>query len=75
MRRSLHRFSRPKVISAVLAIAGLAVLALAVGMAQADPSVNAGYRIQMCHNGHTIAVDMAAVQTHLDHGDTAGPCP
>jgi hypothetical protein len=26
-------------------------------------------------NAHTIVISVNAVQTHLDHGDTLGPCP
>lgn len=39
-------------------------------------------RVELCHippgnqfNAHTIAVGPAAVQHHLDHGDTLGECP
>lgn len=32
-------------------------------------------RVQMCHKGKTIMVDERAVQTHLNSGDTLGPCP
>ena len=66
---------RPRALAALCAIAALAALVLAVGMAQADPSGNAGYKIQLCHNGHTIAVDYAAVPAHEAQGDTPGPCP
>jgi hypothetical protein len=31
--------------------------------------------VQMCHKGKTILVDRHAVETHLAHGDTLGPCP
>ena len=40
------------------------------------------HKQSVCHippgnpdNAHTIVVDDSAVQTHLDHGDTLGPCP
>ena len=42
----------------------------------------ADHKQAVCHippgnpdNAHTIVVDDSAVQTHLDHGDTLGPCP
>ncbi|MCP4423286.1 MAG: hypothetical protein GY803_02215 [Chloroflexi bacterium] len=42
------------------------------------PSEGEG-KVTLCHNRehnpHTITVDQAAVQTHLNHGDTLGPCP
>jgi len=34
-----------------------------------------GHKILMCHNGHEIFVDASSVQSHLQHGDTLGPCP
>jgi hypothetical protein len=30
--------------------------------------------VVICHNGHTIEVAEAALQAHLDHGDTRGAC-
>jgi len=65
---------RWKVLSAALGVAGLVALALAVGLAKADPSENAGYRGPICHEGHTIVVDHAAVPTSIPHGDSEGPC-
>lgn len=32
-------------------------------------------KVELCHNGMSIWVAPAAVQAHLDHGDTLGPCP
>ena len=29
----------------------------------------------VCHKGHTQAVSTADSFVHLDHGDSAGPCP
>jgi hypothetical protein len=51
-----------------------------------DPSGNSGsqgdHKQTVCHippgnpdNPQTILVDESAVQTHLDHGDSLGPCP
>lgn len=31
-------------------------------------------KVTICHNGNTIEVAESAVQAHLDHGDTLGPC-
>jgi len=32
-------------------------------------------KVQICHRGETIMVDAHAVDRHLAHGDTLGPCP
>jgi hypothetical protein len=32
-------------------------------------------KVTLCHNGHTIQVSPKAVDAHLAHGDTLGPCP
>lgn len=34
-----------------------------------------GNLVTICHNGNTIQVDESAVDAHLNHGDTLGPCP
>jgi hypothetical protein len=44
------------------------------------PPGGSGGKVTLCHspnskNPHTITVDQAAVQTHLNHGDTLGACP
>jgi hypothetical protein len=31
-------------------------------------------KVMICHNNHAICVALAAVQTHLDHGDQLGGC-
>lgn len=32
-------------------------------------------KVTLCHKGQTIEVAPEAVQAHLDHDDTLGPCP
>ncbi len=32
-------------------------------------------KVLVCHNGKSIMVDEHAVEAHLAHGDTLGPCP
>ncbi len=32
-------------------------------------------KVTICHKGSTIEVDASAVDAHLGHGDTLGPCP
>ena len=32
------------------------------------------HKVEMCHKGQTICVDLNAVQAHLNHGDTMGAC-
>ena len=31
-------------------------------------------KVTICHKGHTLEVSRSAVQAHLGHGDTLGPC-
>jgi hypothetical protein len=42
---------------------------------QAQGNAYGGTKVTLCHNGQTITVGQPAAQAHLDHGDTAGPCP
>ena len=44
------------------------------------PQPQPSQKVTLCHNAsknnpHTITVDQAAVDAHLGHGDTLGPCP
>jgi len=32
-------------------------------------------KVAICHEGETISVSASAVNAHLAHGDTLGPCP
>lgn len=44
----------------------------------APPPTNtpvAAGQVTICHKGSTIEVDASAVDAHLAHGDTLGPCP
>ncbi len=68
--------SRTQLVMIVLAIAivGAAISAL---LAQGPPE-----RVTLCHkppdnpeNAQTLIVPSAAVEAHLAHGDTLGPCP
>jgi len=36
---------------------------------------DAGGMVTICHKGSTIEVNASAVDAHLAHGDTLGPCP
>jgi hypothetical protein len=31
-------------------------------------------KITICHKGQTLELPEAAIQVHLNHGDTLGPC-
>jgi len=44
------------------------------GSGQSGNGGNGEDRVTICHNGQTIQVAESAVQAHLDHGDTLGPC-
>ncbi len=38
------------------------------------PAPKKPHKVTICHKGRTIEVDEHAVQAHLRHGDTLGPC-
>lgn len=35
---------------------------------------NGQRKVTICHKGHTLEVAEPAVQAHLNHGDSLGPC-
>lgn len=52
--------------------------AIALGV-MAVPTVDTGAadpqrRVVICHKGQTLEIAEAALQAHLNHGDTVGPC-
>jgi hypothetical protein len=58
-------------------LAALAALLLVVGGATAATATGRGGGhdpVTICHKGHTITVDDDALDKHLKHGDTVGPC-
>jgi len=57
-------------------IALLFCLALLSSCATEDDVSKRVYGQQLvCHKGRTIAVSTADSFVHMDHGDSAGPCP
>jgi hypothetical protein len=77
--RNWARFGTPR-MAAFVGLVAIVLVALAsvVGFARANAGpANAQYqyRVPVCHKGNTIFVAIAALPAHLDHGDTAGPCP
>lgn len=51
--------------------AAVAVLSLALLSA---PTLAAN-KVKVCHNGKAININENALQAHLNHGDSEGPCP
>ena len=39
-----------------------------------QPNCDNPNKTYVCHNGNTICISNSAVQSHLNHGDLAGPC-
>lgn len=52
----------------------LVVAAVIFTMLLLTLTVNAGKKVTICHNGNTISVSENALDAHLKHGDTIGPC-
>ena len=52
------------------------IMVLAFAAASLVPATaSANLKFPLCHNGHTIEVDLSGTAAHTAHGDTAGPCP
>ena len=52
-------------------VAGLGVLAVPAVDTGAAPGQK---KVTICHRGQTLEVAEPAVEAHLRHGDTLGPC-
>ena len=60
---------RKKILILVMAVAFAAASLLVPATASAN------IKFPVCHNGHTIEVDLSGTAAHTAHGDAAGPCP
>ena len=56
---------------AVVAVVG--VLSVMAFQSKTDAGA-ADKKVTICHKGQTLEVAESAVQAHLNHGDTLGPC-
>ena len=61
-----------RVLSSVLWFVFVACVAL--GLSAGAASAAQDHKIEICHNGHIISVDIHAVPAHLEHGDLLGDC-
>jgi hypothetical protein len=68
--RRLHPAPVPTLVAALLTAALL--LAGCAGDSVKDRRYG---QVLVCHDGKTLAVSNADSFVHLEHGDTAGPCP
>jgi hypothetical protein len=68
--RVTERYRR--VLSSVLWIAFATCIAL--GLSAGAASAQDEHKIEICHKGQTISVDIHSVIAHLEHGDFPVPC-
>jgi hypothetical protein len=86
MRRTLHLRLRA-FIAAAVAVGALAVLSVVAGASWATGGSSDAFQYQykgkvtICHHTHskkhpwvTITISRSALNAHLKHGDTLGPC-
>jgi hypothetical protein len=59
-----------------LKLSGGSVFLLAMVLAPGSGTCggNGQQKVVLCHKGHTLEVAEPAVQAHLNHGDSLGPC-
>ena len=55
-----------------LVLAGLLLSPTLATVANADKDKDK--KVTVCHKGQTLELPEPAVQAHLNHGDTLGPC-
>jgi hypothetical protein len=56
-------------------LAVMAMVALVVAALAAMPAFAGSEKVTVCHQGENeLVIGDAALQSHLDHGDTAGAC-
>jgi len=53
---------------------GLLPVLPAVGQQSPPVGGNSQVRVAVCHNGNTLNLPAPAVEAHVRHGDTVGPC-
>lgn len=53
---------------------GILLLGLSLTPDLGNGGGNGQQKVTICHKGHTLEVAEPAVQAHLNHGDTVGPC-
>lgn len=73
--RALWRAALAPAIGSAIALAGLVPSMPANSPPRPLLAVMALARAVVCHNGKTKTLPQPAVEAHLRHGDTPGPCP
>ncbi len=53
---------------------GALLLAMSLSSELTKGGGNGQQKVTICHKGHTLEVAEPAVQAHLNHGDSLGPC-
>jgi hypothetical protein len=74
---AVERMSRQRMLKGAAAgVAAGAALPTVISFWLSSPGSASASRskVQICHKGRTIWVNENAVQAHLNHGDTLGPC-
>jgi len=57
-----------------ISVGGVFLFALALPPESGTCGGNGQQKVIICHKGHTLEVAEPAVQAHLNHGDSVGPC-
>ena len=84
MERNKHRGSSRAIVIAIVALYVWSLLAAFGGFGTGTQTASAQYeyegKVTICHradaaNMVTITIPSSALDAHLKHGDTIGPCP